>query len=208
MSNGAQTPAGEFRSALMDFIRREAQPVDKYGHQPRLYALTRQIGTGMFYDDDVVFAAAWLHDLGVFVGHRPEDPEQLARWDHVAYAIGQAPAILKKLGFTPAKIPAVLNAIREHLPSAEPGSLEATILRDADILEQLGAIGILRAAAKVGRDTRFPTFTAVTAALEKALNTLPSQIRLHPARTLAEPRIRALREFLASLQHDSLGELH
>ena len=41
------------------------------------------------------------------------------------------------------------------------------ILRDADILEQLGAIGILRAAAKIGRDTRYPTFTDAAATLRK-----------------------------------------
>src|SRR5277367_5760584 len=75
-----------FRVALQEFIRNEAKPIEKYGHQPRLYALTRQIAWDLNYDDDVVFAAAWLHDLGVFVGHRPEDPVELARWDHVRYA--------------------------------------------------------------------------------------------------------------------------
>jgi uncharacterized protein len=67
-----------FRQAIADYIAREARPVDKYGHQPRLYALTREIGKGLPYDDDVVYAAVWLHDLGVFVGHRPEDPAELA----------------------------------------------------------------------------------------------------------------------------------
>ncbi len=51
----------------MEHVRHEAKPVDKYGHQPRLYTLTREVGRGHDYDDDVVFAAAWLHDLGVFV---------------------------------------------------------------------------------------------------------------------------------------------
>ena len=75
----------DFRSEIAAYIRGAALPEDKYGHQPRLYALTQRIGEGMAYDDDVVYAAAWLHDLGVFVGHRPEDPEKLAKWDHVIY---------------------------------------------------------------------------------------------------------------------------
>ena len=60
----------EFRSAVAAYIAREAQPIDKYGHQPRLYALAQQVGKGQQYDDDVLYAAAWLHDVGVFVGHR------------------------------------------------------------------------------------------------------------------------------------------
>ncbi len=52
----------------------------------------------MSYDDDVVYAAAWLHDLGVFIGHRPEDPEALSRWDNVSYAMKQAPAALPDVG--------------------------------------------------------------------------------------------------------------
>ena len=68
----------DFRQAIQEYIAREARPVEKFGHQPRLYALAQQVGAGHDYDDDVVFAAAWLHDIGVFIGHRPEDPEELA----------------------------------------------------------------------------------------------------------------------------------
>lgn len=196
-----------FRSAIQEYIRAEAKPVDKYSHQPRLYALTRQIGSDLTYDDDVVFAAAWLHDLGVFVGHRPEDPEQLSRWDNVAYACETAPAVLRRLGFPREKIPAVVEAIRTHQPSADPQTLEGTILRDADILEQLGAIAVLRAVCKIGRDTRFSTFSDVVPVLRQALNTLPRRLRLEPARELAKERIAALERFLRSVESESRGAL-
>jgi len=197
----------DFRSTLMDFIRREAKPIDKYGHQPRLYALTRQVGEGLAYDDDVVFAAVWLHDLGVFAGHRPEDPTELARWDHVRYACEHAPRILAGTGFPTEKIPAVLAAIREHQPQDGPTSTEATILRDADILEQLGAIGILRAVSKVGRDTRYPTFTDAIRVLQKNLEALPAKIRLESTKKLAAPRIVALREFLDAVETEAQRNL-
>src|SRR5579863_6501529 len=96
----------DFRAAIVDYIREQARPVDKFSHQVRLYALTREIGAGQTYDDDVVFAAAWMHDLGVFIGHRPEDLAALARWDMLAYAIENVPRLLKDLGFPEAKIPA------------------------------------------------------------------------------------------------------
>jgi len=44
MADGGTNPAGEaWRAAVIEYIQREARPVDKYGHQPRLYALTAKL---------------------------------------------------------------------------------------------------------------------------------------------------------------------
>ena len=192
-----------FRPQLEAYLRSQANPTHKYGHQPRLYALTQQIAAltqpTPIYDDDIVYAAAFLHDLGVFIGHRPETPEALKQWDHVTYTCEQAPAILTTFNFPSEKIEAVLACIREHQPNDNPQTIEATLLRDADILEQLGAIGILRTAAKLDSDTRFHHFSAVRTSLQRALDTLPAQIRLEATRELATPRIATLRSFLQAL---------
>jgi uncharacterized protein len=203
-------PAAEapWRARLREYLVQQARPKHKFGHQPRLYALTRAIGAGLEYDDDAVFAAVWLHDLGVFIGHRPGDAEQLKTWDHVAYVTGLAPEILGNYGFPAEKVSAVLDIVRQHQPKDEPRSIEAVIVRDADILEQLGAVGILRTASKVGSDTRFHTFSDARRSLERALAELPGQIRLDSTRSLAEPRIAALQSFLASLAAESQPELY
>ena len=192
-----------YRTAIAEYIAREARPTEKFGHQPRLYALTRLIGRGMDYDDDVVYAAAWLHDLGVFIGHRPEEPALLTRWDHVAYTVEKAPGILDAAGFPADKVPAVLEAIRTHQPKDDPTFIEAVILRDADILEQLGAVGVLRAISKVGKDTRFPTYTPAIAALRRALVELPPQLRLETTRALAAEKIETLKDFLAAVDAET-----
>src|SRR5437763_7874280 len=106
-----------YRKALADYIREQANPPDKLSHQPRLYRLAAELAEGQPFDDDVLYAAAWLHDLGVFIGHRPEDLSALAKWDNVAYAIKEAPAILERFGFPERKIAAVIETIRTHLPS-------------------------------------------------------------------------------------------
>ena len=196
-----------WREALERLIRSEAKPADKFSHQPRLYALCRAVGEGLAYDDEVVFASAWLHDLGVFIGHRPEEPAALAKWDNVAYAGRRAPELLRQVGFPEKKIPAVVEAIEQHLPSVEPTSLEARILRDADILEQLGVAGILRTVSKVGRDTRFIVFADALRLLRRNLDALPGQLRLPRARELAEPRLAALRGFLDQAQAEAPDEL-
>ena len=163
--------AGGWRDPLVAYIRAQALPVDKFGHQPRLYALAVRLGQGMQYDDDILFAAAWMHDLGVFLGHRPQDPAELALWDHVPYTIARTRELLPGWGFPVHKLEAVAEAIRTHQPDGQPVQNEAVLLRDADILEQLGAVGILRTLAKIGRDNRFPTFS--------------SAVHLAPARPMA-----------------------
>jgi uncharacterized protein len=195
----------EYRAALVDYIRAQAKPPDKFSHQPRLYHLAKRLAESQPYDDDVLYAAAWLHDLGVFTGHRPEDPAELAAWDHIAYANQQVPGVLQQLGFPEAKIPAAVEAIRTHLPSGKPTSFEGTLLRDADILEQLGAIAVLRTVSKVGRDTRFIVHGDAVRVLHKNVEELPAQLQLAAARRLAAPRVETLKAFLAAVAAEADG---
>jgi uncharacterized protein len=192
-----------WRESLMAYIRAEAQPVDKYGHMPRLYALAVRIGQGLDYDDDVLFAAVWMHDLGVFLGHRPKGEAELARWDHVPYAVARARELLPKWGFPPQKVQGVVDAIETHQPKDRPTRVEAVIMRDADILEQLGAVGLFRAVAKIGRDSRFPTFTAVLPILRRAVNQLPDELHLSESRRLAAPKVALLAEVLAAIDQEA-----
>ena len=193
-----------WRQQLADYIRAQAQPVDKFSHQPRLYALACELADGLSLDDDILYAACWLHDLGVFIGHRPEDPAQLASWDNVAYAIAQTPLLLQQFGFPTEKIPAVQAAIRDHHPQARPTAIEAILLHDADLLELLGAVGLLRTLGKVGRDTRYQTFADLLPVLE-GYSRLEPQLLSEAARRLAVPRLALLRQFLQQAREESQG---
>jgi uncharacterized protein len=194
-----------YREAIIEYIRINAKPPDKFSHQLRLYRLAKELAAHETYDDEVLFAAAWLHDLGVFVGHRPADPAALAAWDNVRYAMDKTPAILKQAGFPAGKIPAVVEVIRTHHPAQNPTCFEGVLLRDADILEQLGATAILRVVSKVGRDTRFSRFADALRVLRRNLETLPPQLRLASARRLAEKRVNSLRFFLAAAEAEAEG---
>ncbi len=193
----------DYRIAMVEYIRLNAKPPDKFSHQPRLYHLASQLAADRPYDDDVLYAAAWMHDLGVFVGHRPEEPSALAAWDCVAYAMKRTPPLLEQFGFPKEKIPAVIEAIRTHQPSFEPTTFEGMALRDADILEQLGAVSILRTVSKVGRDTRFPLFSDALRVLRKNAEELPTKLKLEAARQMARPRIKALRAFIAAAEAEA-----
>jgi uncharacterized protein len=192
-----------YRDAITQYVRANAQPPDKFSHQPRLYRLASQLAQTQPHDDDVLYAGAWLHDLGVFIGHRPANPAELVSWDCVAYAIHETPALLESFGFPKTKIPYVVEVIRTHQPHCEPTTFEGTVLRDADILEQLGAVGILRTVSKVGRDTRFVLFSDALRVLKNNLEQLPGKLRLDQARHLAQPRIKALQAFLSAAEAEA-----
>lgn len=197
-----------WREQVVEYIQDAARPADKFGHQPRLYRLACQLAAGMAFDDDVLFAAAWMHDLGVFVGHRPEDPTELARWNHVPYTIDRTRELLPAWGFPAEKLDRVAEAIRTHQHFDQPEQVEAALLRDADILEQLGAIGILRSVVKVGRDTRYQTYSQVRPVLEKALQELPAKLHFETAQAAAVQRVAALRAFLAAVASEADGLLY
>ena len=195
-----------FRTSIETYIRENALPVDKYSHQPRLYALALQLAQSadLAYDDDILHAAVWLHDLGVFEGHRPVDPDALSKWDNVAYACEMIPALLTSWRFPAEKIPAVIDAIRQHVANGRPATPEAILLHDADLLELLGAVGIMRALSKVGRDTRYTTHGSVVKVLESALQ-LPDQLLLPAAKLIAEQKVSVLQMFLTALTNETYG---
>ena len=196
-----------WRDSVVAYIRDEARPADKFGHQPRLYALATKIGQGMDYDDEVLFAAAWMHDLGVFLGHRPQNPAELAAWDHVPYTIQKSRKLLEGWGFPEGKLDRVAEAIQYHQAKDDPKTLEAVLLRDADILEQLGAVGAMRMIVKVGRDTRYPTFSSILPVLSDAAQNLPGKIRLTSAVSMSVPRVEVLRSFLAAVREEAGDKL-
>jgi uncharacterized protein len=124
----------------------------------------------------------------------------------VPYTIAKSRELLAEWGFPAKKLDAVAEAIRTHQPKDDAQLPEAMVLRDADILEQLGAIGALRALVKVGRDTRFTTYSDVIPVLERAVATLPEKLRLPQSKELATDRVRVLKELLGSIC-DEAGKL-
>ena len=201
--------AQPWRVALVERMRVEAQPPEKFSHQARLYALARSLADAVAepVDDDVLFGAAWVHDLGVFLGHRPTDAEQLQHWDSTAYTVSHAGGVLLDCGFPAEKIPAAIECIRTHEAHGSPTTHEGVILRDADLLEQLGTVAVMRTTAKIAQDTRFVVFADAAAALRRALDSVPGQVRLPAAKAMAEPRVASLRAFLDALDAESGGLL-
>ncbi len=102
------------------------------------YAL--QLHTFYGGDLDVITAAVLLHDLG------RSDPSYRGK-DSAEQSAERAVTFLATVQFPREKIPAVIEAIKEHdQPAIRPSTLEGRILKDADFLAGFGAHGIVRSA--------------------------------------------------------------
>ena len=89
---------------------------------------------------EVVLAAAILHD----VINVPKNHPDRARASEMA--ANKAREILFDTGFSEKEIQHITSAIAEHSYSAakKPTSIESAILQDADKLDGLGAVGVMR----------------------------------------------------------------
>ncbi len=122
---------------------REEDAVHGFGHIRRVYALCQKIGQAEGADMDVLLAAALLHDA------QGSHPGENARNDHHLRSAQFASEILSGMGWQAEHIRAVQHCIRAHRfrDDEMPESLEAQVLFDADKLDVIGAIGVVRALA-------------------------------------------------------------
>lgn len=174
-------------------------PAWGYSHCVRDYALARELAAAdhLTLDDDVLFAAAYLHDLAAF---KPWEDEKL---DHSDVAAGIVDTVLKGTGFPMAKIDAVRGAIRTHMYYRDPVGPEALYLHDADALDWLGAIGVARVMALVDPNGADPNGSAQVKMLEDNLKDVPARVLSPAGRARVAQRKTELAEFLENLGRES-----
>jgi uncharacterized protein len=108
-------------------------------HISRVYALALHISEQESANSFIVGAAALMHDLGRTV-------QDHTTQHHADLSVTLAGELLSSRSIPPDVQQAILHAIIAHSFSRgiTPLTLEARVVRDADRLDSLGAIGILR----------------------------------------------------------------
>jgi uncharacterized protein len=128
----------------LEFARQyypSTDPVHGFDHIERVYAMAERLAQIEGADLEIVRAAALLHDIE---GSHPAGEE---RGSHHVQSAELAGDILREQGWPEERIAAVQHCIRAHRYrdlSEQPATLEAKILFDADKLDVLGAIGVVR----------------------------------------------------------------
>ena len=116
----------------------------RHGVQGRKYAV--RIAEAAGADVLVAGTAGLFHDI---ITYRKDDPRSLQAAEESAVA---TEGLLKLTSFPYERVSEVVQAVREHSyrKALKPSTLESAVVQDADRLESLGAIGVLRVASLSG----------------------------------------------------------
>ena len=191
---------GDWRAAVHRFAEANLKhPAWGLSHSVRDYELAKELAAadGVKLDDDVLYAASYLHDVAAFAPWRKADV------DHQDEAARIVESMLAGTGFPMAKIEAVRGAIRTHMFARDPVGPEAIYLHDADALDWVGAIGVARVFGLVDPNGGSPDGPTVVKRLEMSLTSVPPRIVSKAGKQRAPQRVRELEQFLRDLRGES-----
>lgn len=190
-----------WRERLISFARQHDHPAWGIAHSERIYRLALTLCEGQAeVDDDALFAAAYLHDVGAFAAFREDGV------DHAERAHTLIPRLLADFGFPAEKAIAVQAIARGHMFSARPAPrVEAVALHDADTLDFLGAVGIARLLAIVRLSDWTPDLRSAVERIERFARELPACLYTPRARLIAAARVRETEAFLSALADETFG---
>lgn len=169
-------------------------PAWGWRHSERDYDLAMRLARDehLKVDTDVLFAAAFLHDMAAF------KPCANAKMEHGDCAAIESASILRDAGFPMQKYAAVQAAERTHMYYRDPGSApESIVLHDADSLDFLGDLGAARLIALTG--AKAASFAPAVKQLHTLLRDIPPRLVTSAARRIGARRAAELRAFLDRL---------
>jgi len=186
----------------MDNINRDEiiRKTEEYGkqwginHTRRLLHIIEIIGVGLEYNQDAIWLAAHLHDWGGYA------PWAQVGVDHVMRSKEVAKDFLAERNYSQEFSELVLECIEHHHSGDQNRSIEAILLSDADGLDFLGVVGVLRDISKNPKDLR-----KGYEASKKRRNKVPTLLCLEKSKELAAERITQMDELLSAFEKDSFG---
>lgn len=168
-------------------------------HAERLLVLIEQIGADIPYDEDVIELAAYMHDWGAFPRYIQKDVEHAVRSRQIVEA-----EILPQLDLTSAQKDILLEAIELHdyRDMRPPQSKEALLLREADMLEFLGMIGMAREFARGPKNVE-----TCYKRIRSRQYGIQGRFTLPRAQQIAQVRLERMETSLQWLNEESFGVL-
>jgi uncharacterized protein len=165
-------------------------------HSLRVLRWCERLAEGRKVDREVLRLAALLHDVSI--------PES-GRLRHYDVGADMAVELLRELGYPEEKVKAVAHCIKAHsrYGGPDPHTAEAEILYDADFLDYLGAIGILRGILRALVEGEYSgDVSEAPEVLEAILRKYRRPLYTEEGRRIAEGRLRLLESFLKRLREE------
>ncbi len=168
-------------------------------HAKRLLELIKQIGAHIPYDIRVMELAAYMHDWGAFPKYMQKGVEHAIRSRQVVEA-----EILPCLDLAPAQKDTLLETIELHdyRDMRPTQSNEALLLREADMLEFLGMIGMARDFPRGPRNVE----TCYKRILSRR-DDIQDRFTISRARGIARVRLQRMEQAFQWLLEESFGTL-
>lgn len=163
-------------------------------HTRRILHLVSCIGAGQVFSEEVLWISAHLHDWGGYA------PWATPGVDHAVRSVQVAEGFLEANGYRGPQRDRVLECIENHHNGRRDKCLEAQLLSDADALDYLGVVGILREFSTKPRELR-KAFDGVRSRRAK----LESSLIFDTSRRIAEERIARMEPLLQAFQEESFG---
>lgn len=191
----------------MDFRQELIKIVDKSGAHPawgvkhchRVFYLAKELSSHLTLDEEVLYVSALLHDTGKYPVYA------IKNIDHALRSKGVAANLLQQLMFSPNKLPRILDAVENHMYYSEPGrSDEAVYIRESDILDNLGNIGLMRLFSIIGQDELIQTPVDALDRARLFAEALPSKVSTKAGKRLALKRREETLRFLAGIKRQTV----
>jgi uncharacterized protein len=163
-------------------------------HTRRLLQLIANIGEGQTYNADALWVAVHLHDWGGY-----------GKWaqagvDHALRSRQVAETFLAERDYPSDEAKLILDCIEFHHADNSARCLEVQLLGDADALDFLGVVGVLRDFSKNAKDLR----QAYDISRRRRAK-LPGLLCLARSKEIAVQRLADMDELFAKFEADSFG---
>ena len=171
----------------------------RWAHTLRVLATAQKIGHAEGADYDVVTVAAIFHDVAKLDSEQDE---------HAVRGAEIARDYLTRAGFSADWIAGVCQTIVNHVAALEFGDnslpLEDRVLRDADLLDEVGALGIVWTVMNAGIEA--PSYAEARVRIAKydraTTERAVAKMMTRAGRAIVEQRLRFVNDFIAQLDEE------
>ncbi|KUO62748.1 MAG: phosphohydrolase [Gracilibacter sp. BRH_c7a] len=175
-----------------------AHPALGWKHCQRVYHLAKELSQHLSLDDEILYISAMLHDTGKYPLYC------LPNVDHALRSKGVAMNLLKNYELEKDRLSKILDAIESHMYYSEPGSSdEAVYIRDANILDSLGNVGLMKLFSLVGHDELINTPEDALLRAQVFAEALPKKIYSKTGRRIAVKRREEIMRFLSGIKRQT-----
>lgn len=175
-----------------------AHPALGWKHCQRVYHLAKELSQHLCLDDEILYISAMLHDTGKYPLYC------LPNVDHALRSKGVAMNLLKSYELEKDRLSKILDAIESHMYYSEPGSSdEAVYIRDANILDSLGNVGLMKLFSLVGHDELITSPEDALMRAQVFAEALPKKIYSKTGRRIAVKRREEIMRFLSGIKRQT-----